>query len=297
MTDFIKLLNEEIEECETAEKLMDTSRILYGMRDFAGVRECCIPLWKDRARRFIPTWKDITVVAVDLNSMFHAAYGVQPDDATGLCLNMLRKVYKDLKPSVFSVCVDCRKGVTKKLENSGYKCSREREPEAFYQKLDATLDALRPKVRLEEHDGYEADDSLNTIAFQAALLGAKCVLVSRDKDMWQSLYPGVAMYDRKSGEFRNHDWLVATHRITRKQVVDWLCMVGGKNDLPGVPGIGEKRASDLLQAYSDFIGAMDHSENDGLKEFFDTHYFKVKELHTLSVGVPVRWFSDLKANK
>jgi len=297
MTDFVKLLNEEIEECETAEKLFDTSRILYGMRDFAGVRGYCIPLWKDRARRFIPTWKDITVVAVDLNSMFHAAYGVQPDDATGLCLNMLRKTYKDLKPSAFSVCVDCRKGVTKKLENAGYKCSRERKPDVFYQQLDATLDALRPKVRLEEHDGCEADDSLNTIAFQASLLGAKCVLVANDKDLWQSLYPGVAMYDRKSGEFKNSEWLLAAHRIKRQQVVDWLCMVGGKNDLPGVPGLGEKRASDLLQAHGDLIAAMDATSSEVLQRYFKDNYFKVKELHALSVGVPVRWFSDQKANK
>jgi 5'-3' exonuclease len=296
-TDFVKLVNEEIDESNDVTSLFNSSSIIYGMRSFQGVREYCVPKWKDKARRLIPTWESQKVVAVDLNSIFHAAFAVQPDDASGLCVNMLRNVYKTLEPTAFSVAVDCRKGVAKKYSHPEYKHKREEKPRAYYEQLDATIDTLSAKICIEECPGVEADDCLATIAFQCALLGTKCVLVANDKDLWQSLYNGVAMYCRKTQEYRNAQWLMAHHRIKPTQVVDWLCLTGGKNDLPGVKGVGEKTASDWLEAYGDFIGAMDATKNEHMSAFFKEHYWKVKEAHTLSVTTPVRWFLGLEANK
>lgn len=296
-TDFVTMLNEEIDECTDLESMFATSVLIHNMKSFSGVREYSVPRWKDKIRRLIPTWKDASVFAVDLNSIFHAAFSVQPGDAENLCLQMLRNIYKDLgKPELFVVAVDCRKGVAKKCTHPQYKHKREEKPAEYYEQLSATVDTLSARLRLEEHFGVEADDCLATIAFQASLLGAKCVLIANDKDLWQSLYSGVAMYCRKTNEYRNAEWLMAHHRIKPTQVVDWLCMVG-KNDMPGVQGVGDKTASDWLQAYGDFINAMDATKNEHMRAFFKEHYWKVKEAHTLSTSVPVRWFCGLDANK
>lgn len=289
--DFVKLLNEEIDECQGLEGVFDTSRLIYGMKDFAGVRSLCVPRWKDRARRLFPAWNSTTVAAVDLNSIFHAAHEVQPDDAEKLSLGMLRKIYKELSPTIFVACADCRAGVDKKQKHPQYKSSRPEKPDGYREQLDATIDTLRAKICVEEHSGMEADDCLATIAFQCALLGSKCVLVANDKDLWQCLFSGVAMYDRTTKAYKNHDWLVANHRIRRDQVVDWLCMVGNKNDMPGVEGVGMKTASDWLQAYGDFIGAMNATKNSKMEEFFEKHYWATREAHTLCVGVNVRWYT------
>jgi 5'-3' exonuclease len=295
--DFVKMVGEEIEACETIGDMFSITPIIHGMASFAGVKEYGIPAWRDKARRMIPNWEQLTVVAVDLNQVFHCAYAVDPSGASDLCLKMLRNVYKDTSPSQFVIATDCRKGVAKKYTSLPYKVNRTPKPADFYKQLGDTIDTLATKVCVEEHDGMEADDCLATIAFQCALLGCKCVLVSTDSDLWQALYSGVAMYDRKTKEYRNATWLKAHHRITHKQVVDWHCLVGGKNDLPGVPGVGAKTASEWLEAYGDFIGAMDATKNEEMKQYFLRHYWAVKEAHTLNVSVGVRWFSRLNANK
>lgn len=295
-TDFVKLVNEEIESCQSIDDIFATTAIIHGMANFAGIKEYSVPAWRDKARRMVPNWKSTTVVAVDLNHAFYAAHSVKPDDATNLCINMLRNVYKDTSPTVFVVAADCRKGVAKKYTQLPYKVERPANPEGFYRQLDDTIDTLRTKVCFEEHNGMEADDCLATIAFQCTLLGAKCVLVSNDSDLWQCLYSGVTMYDRKTKEYRNAEWLKAHHRITPKQAIDWHCMVGGKNGLPGVDGVGKKTASEWLEAYGDFVNTMDVTQDDRLKQFFLHHYWNVRQAHTLSTSVRVSWFSKLAAN-
>jgi DNA polymerase-1 len=116
--------------------------------------------------------------------------------------------------------------------------------------------------------------------------------VANDKDLWQALFSGVAMYDRKTKEYRNAEWLKAHHRITPKQVVDYLCMLGGKNDLPGVPGVGAKTASEWLEAYGDFIGAMDATKNEEMKKYFHEHYWTMRDLHSLKFSVDVKCWGE-----
>lgn len=297
MSDFVKLVGEEIEECKTISDMFGLTHIIHGMRQFEGIREVSVPAWRSKARKLWPGWKDTTVVAVDLNQMLHASFAVQPEGAMENCIKMLRGVYADLRPGVFTVAADCRNGVVKKYKNSKYKADRPETPAEYYTQLDATIDALRAKMRIEMLDGMEADDCLATIAFQCAMIGTKCILVATDKDLWQAMFAGVAMYDRSSKEFRNAEWLMAHHRIKPSQVVDWLCMVGGKNGLPGVVNVGVKRASDLLEAHGDYINAMNSTGNIHLKEYFKEHFWEIREMHQLSFGCQVGWFLGIDGNK
>lgn len=295
--DFVELVGEEIDACDTISDMFAMTNIIHGMRQYDGIREVSVPAWRKKARRLWPEWETTTVVAVDLNQISHMSFSVKPDRSKENTLDMLRNVYSDLKPGIFTVAADCRRGVVKKYQSSRYKGGREASPPEYYEQLDATIDALRAKVPLEMQDGMEADDCLATIAFQCALIGSKCILVATDRDLWQALFNGVAMYDRHSKEFKNNAWLMAHHRIKPSQVVDWLCMVGGKNDLPGVSGVGEKRASDLLEAHGDFIGAMNTTRNPSLSAYFKEHYWDTRPLHSLSFGCKCQWFMSIDGNK
>ncbi len=257
MTDFVKLLNEEIDESEGLEGLFGVCQMLYGMKDFAGIRDYCVPKWKDKARRLVPSWNTTKVAAIDMSCI--------PHDTTDSAVSYLRTLYKQLSPTEFIVC-------------SGEE----------HKKYSATLDTLRAKVCVEEH--RSCTDTMATIALQCALLGSRCVLVADDQRLWQCLYNGVAMYDHAKQAYINQEWLMATHRIKREQVVDWLTLVRS--------GISEElEASNWLQAYGDFIGALNATRNGKLSDFFEERYWAEKEKYTLHHGTPVRWFSWTKDNK
>lgn len=257
--DFIKLMNEEIDESSSMESLFDSCRLLYGMRDFVGIRDYCVPRWKDKARRLIPSWDSLKVVAVDVNCIFHERHDLSPDDA----VSELRGLYTELSPSVFVVCAD----YTPQPAN-----------------IVATLDTLRAKICIEQHAGARSIDCLASIALQCSLLGPKCVMVADDRKLWQCLYAGVAMYDKKTKAYTNHDWLQATHRIKRHQVPDWMMMA---------KSVGETEASNRLQAYGDYIGTINHLREGELTN----SYWEDKASYQVNVGTPVRWFLWTKDNK
>jgi DNA polymerase-1 len=110
-----------------------------------------------------------------------------------------------------------------------------------------------------ELPGYEADDILATIAQQATEAGGACVLVTSDKDARQLLSPQVRLFNLRNNTMLGEAELQADWGIRPDQVVDYLALVGDAVDnVPGVPGIGPKIASGLLQEYGTLDGILDH---------------------------------------
>ena len=106
-----------------------------------------------------------------------------------------------------------------------------------------------------EMPGYEADDILATIARQVESHGGQCVLATSDKDARQLLSERVRLLNLRTNAFMGPDELRAEWGIGPEQVVDYLTLVGDSADnVPGVPLIGPKIASELLQAH----GSLDH---------------------------------------
>jgi DNA polymerase-1 len=106
-----------------------------------------------------------------------------------------------------------------------------------------------------EVPGYEADDVLATLAHQVAGQGGSCVLATSDKDARQLLSDRVRLLNLRTNAFLGPDELRAEWGIRPDQVVDYLTLVGDSADnVPGVPLIGPKIASELLQAH----GSLDH---------------------------------------
>src|ERR1041384_384008 len=147
-----------------------------------------------------------------------------------------------------------------------YKATREKLTQELQQEFDGSderieqiLDAFR--VRVVGVEGYEADDVIGTLA--TAARGLQVVIVSGDKDFYQLIGPGVALLNPGRGGpggVEEH-WVDETNASERlgvppQRVVDFLALVGDTSDnVPGVKGVGEKTALELLTT---FAGSGDH---------------------------------------
>jgi len=142
-----------------------------------------------------------------------------------------------------------------------YKAQRPAMPPALREQLpviDAWLDAAAiAHVRLE---GREADDVVASVAVQAAAAGLDVLVASSDKDLLQVVTPSIAVVTPgKVAEKIGPAEVLAKMGVRPDQMVDWLALTGDSCDnIPGVPGIGAKTATKLLQQWQSLANALDH---------------------------------------
>src|SRR5204863_5065888 len=143
-----------------------------------------------------------------------------------------------------------------------YKATREKLTAELQQEFDRSVERIEQlleafRVPLIGVEGYEADDVIGTLAHAAR--GLQVVIVSGDKDFYQLIGPGIALLNPGRGgpaAVEEH-WVDQTNASERlgvppERVVDYLALVGDSSDnVPGVKGIGEKTALELLGAYGD----------------------------------------------
>ncbi len=145
-----------------------------------------------------------------------------------------------------------------------------------------------------EMPGYEADDILATIARQVESHGGDCVLATSDKDARQLLSERVRLLNLRTSAFMGPDELRAEWGIGPEQVVDYLTLVGDSVDnVPGVPLIGPKIASELLQAHGSLDHVLDHPDvvagkkrQENVRTYADAARAS-RELVRLDAAVPV----------
>ena len=145
-----------------------------------------------------------------------------------------------------------------------YKATREKLTHELQQDFDRSVERIEqileafhvPVVGVE---GYEADDVIGTLATAAAARGLQAIIVSGDKDFYQLIGPGIALLNPGRGgpaAVEEH-WVDDTNASERlgvppERVVDYLALVGDTSDnIPGVKGVGEKTARELLQTFGD----------------------------------------------
>ncbi|MBR6555067.1 MAG: DNA polymerase I [Clostridia bacterium] len=204
------------------------------------------------------------LMAIDGNSLVNRAfYGVRPltaSDGTPTnalygFLNMLLKLKEDLQPDEICVCFDLRAKTFRHLAYDGYKAQRKPMPEELAAQMPLVKQALDLLgiARLEQ-EGFEADDLLGTLARRCREQGDACTIVTGDRDSLQYIDQGaqVALVITRMGStsteifdeevFRAHYQGLAPGRI-----VDLKAIMGDTSDnIPGVKGIGEKGAMELL---------------------------------------------------
>jgi len=172
------------------------------------------------------------------------------------------KLLREKRPDYLVAAFDTPEETFRKKAFADYKVTRKPMPDDLVPQIDRArevLDALGVKV--VGVPGYEADDLAAKFAAEAARDGCQVVIVSRDKDLMQLLGPNVVMYDYRNDRIMDVAWLKDEKGIAPDQVIDMLALMGDTADnIPGVPGIGEKRALALLQQYGSLDGVLDHAD-------------------------------------
>ncbi len=216
------------------------------------------------------------VLLLDGHSLAFRAFFALPDTlvtSSGQVTNavygftaMLIKLMADERPQGVVVCFD--KGAPQfRLERyAEYKAGRAETPDLFRQQLPLireVLGALRiPMIELE---GYEADDLLATLTKHAREEGCEVVLVTGDRDILQLVRDGVSVIMTRRGISDVIRYDVATvierYGVPPEKWTDFVALKGETSDnLPGVPGVGDKTAAQLINKYGDIEQVIAHAE-------------------------------------
>lgn len=134
-----------------------------------------------------------------------------------------------------------------------YKGNREEMPEDLRPQMPLTREATRAfNIACEEKEGYEADDIIATLAFQAREAGGQVTIISSDKDLMQLVGGGVEMFDAMKNRRIDRDGVFEKFGVFPERVVDVQALAGDSVDnVPGAPGIGVKTAALLINEYGD----------------------------------------------
>jgi DNA polymerase-1 len=218
------------------------------------------------------------LVIIDGKSVFYRGYYAMPNLATrdgkptggvfGFA-TMALEVIRRLKPDYVAVAWDKPKtNIRKRLElYPEYKAGRKPAPADFYEQVPILHELLQAfGWPLYELDDYEADDIMGTLAEQATEKDIDTLLITSDMDMLQLVNDHVKVYALKTGlsniELYSPASFTAKYGIDVEQFLDLKSLKGDSSDnIPGVPGIGEKGAVALLQEYKTLDGVY---ENIGL---------------------------------
>ena len=203
---------------------------------------------------------------LDGNSIVNRAfYGVRalnapdgtPTNAVFGFLNILQRMLDEHKPDAVCVSFDRREPTFRHKAYEGYKAQRKGMPEELQQQmpiLKETLDAMG--IRRYELAGYEADDILGTVSVKCRNAGWDCVVVTGDKDSLQLITDTTTVSNVKT-RMGSPETINYTPEVFREeygfdppQMVDLKALMGDSSDnIPGVPGVGEKTAMELIRKY------------------------------------------------
>ena len=182
--------------------------------------------------------------------------------------NTLLEIIRKENPTHIAVCFDTHAPTERHIDFTDYKANRQEAPEDLLDSLPhikAIIEGFN--IPVIEYDGYEADDIIGTLAWQAAAKGYEVYMVTPDKDYGQLLIkPNVYIW--KPPAFGNKEEIVDAKKICEKwdiarveQVVDMLGLMGDASDnIPGIPGVGEKTAAKLLKLYDTLEGVLDNAD-------------------------------------
>src|SRR5205085_6025109 len=178
---------------------------------------------------------------------------------------MLIKLLAEEKPDLLAVAFDIGKPTVRLEKYAEYKAGRPETPDEFRQQLGLIVEVLETlKVPVVGIEGHEADDAIATLACRAADAGIDVTIVTADRDFFQLVRPGITvMFNRKGiSDIVRYDEQAVTERfgLPPEKYLDYVALKGDASDnIPGVPGVGEKTASQLIQQYGSVEELLAHT--------------------------------------
>ncbi len=253
-----------------------------------------------------------------LNRAFYGLQGAQMMLATsdGLhtnaifgFLNILNKFIEEEKPQYLCVAFDLKAPTFRHIEFSGYKAKRKGMPPELAEQMPVmkeVLDAMN--IKRLEMEGFEADDIIGSISLCAEQKGIQTVIVTGDRDSFQlasentRILMPVTKGGRTETESYDLDGVIARYGVTPIQFIDVKGLMGDQSDnIPGVPGIGEKTAIELIRSFGSLDSVyenIDKVEKKGVREKLEANRelaFMSRRIATIDRNMPTLCgFDDLK---
>lgn len=258
------------------------------------------------------------IVLIDGHSILNRAFfGVPPlTNSEGLhtnavygFLNIMFKILDEEKPDYLTVAFDRSEPTFRHQMFDAYKGTRKPMAQELREQVPVMKEVLQAMgIKIVEMPGYEADDLLGTIAGMAEVQGMDVSIISGDRDLLQLATEKVKIRipktKRTGTEIEDYYAadVVERYQVTPKEFIDVKALMGDSSDnIPGVPGIGEKTATNLIVAYKSIENAYAHLEEitpkrakTNLEEHYDMAQMS-KTLATIEVHVPIEF--DMEAAK
>ncbi len=222
----------------------------------------------------------------------------------------LMKILEDERPEHIAVVFDTKEPTFRHTMYPKYKATRQKMPEDMSSQMEKLKEVVRAfNTPLLELPGFEADDIIGTLARRAEKENVLTYMVTGDKDFMQLISPLIKMFKpgKSQGEVEIIEEVGVHNKfgVTPDRVIDVLALIGDTSDnVPGVPGIGEKTAIPLIQKYGSLEELYNHLDDipqKGVREKLTNNKdlaFLSKQLVTIHTDVPIKVdFHELRATK
>lgn len=212
---------------------------------------------------------DNPLILVDGSSYLYRAYHAfppltnsagQPTGAMYGVLNMLRSLVMQYEPSHVAVVFDAKGKTFRDELFEAYKSHRPPMPDDLREQIAPLHDmVIAMGMPLLSVSGVEADDVIGTLAKQAAAEGRAVLISTGDKDMAQLVTPDITLINTMNNTILGPEEVETKYGVPPSLIIDYLALMGDSSDnIPGVPGVGEKTAQALLQG----LGSLDDIYTD-----------------------------------
>lgn len=257
------------------------------------------------------------IVIIDGNSLINRAYyamqrpmitreGIYTQGIYGF-LNMLGKIRDDYAPEYLTVAFDLKAPTFRHLEYTDYKAGRKPMPPELAMQMPILKDVLGAmNIPILELEGFEADDIIGTVARLGEEKGLEPLIVTGDKDALQLATVVTKVLITKKGvtdfELFDHDKMIERYNLTPVQFIDLKGLMGDSSDnIPGIPGVGEKTGIKLLEQFGsieNMLANTEQIERESLRNKVEENAqlaIMSKQLATINRFVPIEFeFESLR---
>ena len=250
------------------------------------------------------------LLLIDGHSILNRAFYGVPDltNSTGLhtnavygFLNILFKVIDEEKPNYLLIAFDVKEKTFRHKMFEDYKGTRKPMPPELHEQVPVIQNVLKAmNITVVTKPGFEADDILGTLAFDAEKNGLDVTIISGDRDLLQlatkRIKISIPKTKKGTTEIENYYWddVIALYQVNPREFIDVKALMGDTSDnIPGVTGIGEKTASKIIVQFGSIENAFEHIDEitpNKAKNSLKTEYEIAKlskTLATIDVNVPL----------
>ncbi len=243
---------------------------------------------------------------IDGNSYFYRAYHATkglssskgfPTNAIYVFTNMIFKMLKERKPEAIAIAFDTPEPTERHIIYEDYKAQRPETPDDLLIQIPHIKNIIRAfKIMIFEMPGYEADDIICTIAVKAASEGTKVFILSGDKDMMQIVNENILIYDPMKDLLINEEQVIKRFGVSPSKIPDIMALAGDSIDnIPGVKGIGEKTAKEILKETGSLDALIDNPsiiKNERIRKLIQDNIEIIKlsrMLATINCFIPLNF--------